>query len=148
MSALYEHACRLYDALDALANDEKLEDDRPVRVFRGSVSDVYKSVEPRLSMAHWSPLFKGLYGTGSVIQLQKGARNTKSVYTLHHRPDADAWRRFERHPLSRRMDIATLRQTVNEIEEMLEEVSLRETLPKLVEAVEGLTARVEALEPK
>lgn len=145
MSAMFEKACRLYDALDAAATDEKTQDERPVRVFRGIVSPIYAQVQPRLSMAHWSPLFKGLYATGAVTQLQKGARNTRSVYVLHHRPQQEDWNKYERNPLTRRMDFAILKQKVENIEGLLQEVQLRQSLETLKESVARIDAELQAL---
>jgi hypothetical protein len=123
-SIFYAKACRLYDALTADSHEESL-DDLPVTVFRGGVMDLYKNVRPKLSMSDYARLFRGLKQTGSITQIQKGARNTDTVISLHHRPTAEQWTAYERSPLTQRMEYGTLKEQLLEVKKEVEALRTR-----------------------
>jgi hypothetical protein len=145
-------AKRLYAALDALAEDEFV-DGLPARLFRGQLQAVYKGVRPKLSSSHYSRILRGMKQCGSLTQLQRGARNTETIIVLHHEPTVEQWMAYERSPLTGKIDYASLRQRIDEIEGT--EDDKRDALQQLAEeverqgqALESLTKQVEALKPK
>jgi hypothetical protein len=135
-------AKRLYVALDALAEDEYV-DGLPARLFRGQLQTVYRDVRPKLSSSHYSRLLRGLKACGSMTMLQRGARNTDTIIVLHHEPTVDQWTAYERSPLTGKIDYASLRQRIDEIEK--EGGQERDALQQLADEVERLDKQVASL---
>ncbi len=118
----YHKGKRLYDAIDALGTMEAVDDNMPVKIFRGSIIEIFKSVRPKLSMSDYGRLFRGLKQTGSITLLQKGARNTHTIYALHHPPTPEQWQAYERSPLTRRLAGDNLREKVDAVEQELSDL--------------------------
>lgn len=135
-------AKRLYAALDALSEDEFV-DGLPARLFRGQLQAVYKGVRPQLSSSHYSRLLRGLKSCGSMTMLQRGARNTDTIIVLHHEPTVEQWTAYERSPLTKGIDYASLRQRIEAIEEM--EDDKRDALQQIVDEVERQGQAIESL---
>jgi len=124
----YDKGKRLYEAIDARGEIDTV-DDMPVKMFTGSIIEVYKNVRPKLSMSDYGRLFRGLKQTGSITLLQKGARNTNTIMALHHPPTPEQWQAYERSPLTRKLasgnlssELADLRKEVETLRTRLNQV--------------------------
>ena len=121
----FPKALRLYEAMDAQAHTEEV-DELPVRVWRGGMMELYKSVRPGLSMAYYSRLTRGLKHCGCVTMLQKGGRNTETIYALHHPPTAEQWIAYERSPLTKQMESRRLQEQVADLRKEVEQLRTRQ----------------------
>jgi hypothetical protein len=87
------HCITLYNALDGVATDKKLESGGIARVFVGSYTDVWKST--KIPQTYYSPIRISLAKHHAIDILQKGTKNTDTVIVLRGLPetwDIDGWR--------------------------------------------------------
>lgn len=144
MSMLFEHMTRYYKELDNLATNEEQEGGHVLRIFRGKVVSVYRSLE--IAQSYYSKVRTSLINMGCMTILQQGARGTESVIVLHHPPDRDEFRLLKDEPgLTPRLDSAILAQRIADIEKQLGGLNVVEALSDIMDTVRTLEREVERI---
>lgn len=142
MTKKFERAVQLYEILDRQAKDEKTDDNKKVRVFRGSLTDLYYQLG--FGPGHYSPTWKILYDLGCVTMLQRGAKSVQSVMILHHAPDHAEYlqtRDQGKQDLTRRQDYATLSADIQAIKRQIGGIDIRNVLLNLEQRIASLEGK-------
>lgn len=140
-TVVYEHLDKYYKELDSLAHDEDQEEGHTLRLFRGSVVRVYRSLG--IPQSYYSKVRNGLITMGCITILQQGARGTESVVVLHHEPDADEYKLFVRNArLTPRLDGAILAERVDDLTRLLGGVNVPEALASQQQEINELKKEV------
>lgn len=144
MSRLYQHMSRYYEELDSKAKDELQDEGIILRVFRGKVVNVFRSLE--IPQSYYSKVRTSLINMGCITILQQGARGSNSILVLHHPPEKDE---FDLHRedalLTPRLDSAILSQELKDIKKLLGGVNVVEALYDLQTELNDLRRKVEKL---
>lgn len=139
-STVFQHANKFYTALDERANDEIWENGATVRVFRGRVTIIFRSLE--ISQSYYGRVKTGLVETGCISFAQVGSRGKTSAIILHHPPLADEFAVRENRPLTKNVEAAMLTQRMDGIENRLGGMNVVEALANVESRLRDLDSRV------
>jgi hypothetical protein len=127
--ALYEHALRVYQAMEAHSTIEEHQQgatwSSPLRVYDGHLTQLFKKLS--LSVPYYTSIKNQLVGMGCIEQIRRGGGNATSKWVLWKCPELDAWKDFT--PKKARRGNATqqmqgqirdLHERVSKLEEMCE----------------------------
>lgn len=124
-SAVFDHTISFYNLLAESAKEEELEDGTQVQIFRGSITNLYRSLG--VSQSYYSQVRKALIELGCIAILQQGARNTDSVVAVHHPPDGDELE-VNKSRLTPNLNSAILSQRVDDINRLVGGIHLPDAL--------------------
>lgn len=139
-SAIYDAACRYYNALAEEAKDEDVRG-VTVKVFRGSVVKIFRGLG--ISQAYYSKIRNGLIQSGSFTILRSGSRSAGTVIVLHHLPDADDFQDSLDGDLTAQLDSATLGQRLGDLTKLIGGVNVPSAVSEIVRRLEELEREVE-----
>jgi len=94
--ALYEHACRVYKAMEEQATWSTLEgvdSDRQFLLYEGHLTNLFRKL--LLSVPYYTKIRNMLIALGCIEQVRRGGGNGTSKWVLWHAPALDAWKEVE-----------------------------------------------------
>lgn len=91
--ALYEHACRVFDAMTEVAkNDPEYPN---VRVYEGHLTRLFNKLG--LSVPYYSTIKNKLTILGCIEQARRGGGSAESKWLLWRRPELEEWKEIPDH---------------------------------------------------
>jgi hypothetical protein len=139
-STVFHHAHKFYTALDERAKDELWDNGAQVRVFRGKVTIIFRSLE--ISQSYYGRVKTGLTESGCISFAQVGSRGKPSAIILHHPPLAEEFALREGRPLTKTVEAAMLSQRMEGIENRLGGMNVVEALANVESRLRDLDSRV------
>jgi hypothetical protein len=139
-STVFQHAHTFYTAMDERANDEIWDNGAEVRVFRGKVTIVFRSLE--ISQSYYGRVKTALIESGCISFAQVGSRGNPSTILLHHPPSSDEFSLREDRPLTKNVEAAMLSQRMDGIENRLGGMNVVEALANVESRLRDLDSRV------
>ena len=135
--AIFEHAQKLWNALDALPFEKKergkLVEVRKTHIFR----------ELGISQTYYSPIWGALEQAGCIEVYEKGTHSKPSRILLFREPTEDT---FSVEVLTQPREPDILRQRIENIERRLDGLDLKGTVAALVKRQDALDQRLTKLE--
>lgn len=142
--AVFDYASKFYSLMEREAKDEDIPSGRKARVFRGSVTNLFKEIGA--SQAYYSKVRKGLIDSGCMTILQQGARGLPTVILLQGKPMRETFVVSRPSDLTNRIDGAILAQRVDNLELRLGGINLLEALSNHETRLRELEGKVRKLE--
>jgi hypothetical protein len=139
----FEHATDFFEALNAAATTESV-NGKNVRVFRGSVVEVFRSLG--ISQAHYSEVRAGLINSECVTIIQQGARGVQSIVVLHHPPVENGFGAPKDNVLTKDSEAAILIQQLNDVKRLIGSINIPEALINFEQRLTELDKRVTQIE--
>jgi hypothetical protein len=143
-STLFQHAESFYDALDERAKDEVWNNELHVRVFRGRVSTIFRSLG--ISQTYYGRVKSGLVESGCVTFNKTGSRSQESEVLLHHRPIEVEFLRRQGRPLTKSLELAIVTQRLGGIETLVGGINVVEALAELESRLRQQDSRITQVE--
>jgi hypothetical protein len=142
--ATFDYASKFYDLMDKGAFNEDVTNGRKARVFRGSVTSLFKQLGA--SQAYYSKVRKALIESGCMTILQQGARGLPTVIVLHGKPERETFVQSRESDLTKRLDGAILSQRVDNLERRLGGLDPQETALNFEKRLRELESRMNKVE--
>jgi hypothetical protein len=139
-STVFHHAHKFYTALDERATDEVWENGAKVRVFRGKVTIIFRSLE--ISQSYYGRVKTALTESGCISFAQVGSRGTPSTILLHHPPSSEEFALREERPLTKNVEAAMLSQRMDGIENRLGGLNVVEAFANVEGRLRDLDSRL------
>ena len=86
--ALFEHAQRVYEAMEA--ESIELPEYPDMKVYEGHLTNLFKRL--LLSVPYYSKITGSLIGMGCIEQIRRGGGTAESRWLLWQPPELDAWK--------------------------------------------------------
>jgi hypothetical protein len=131
MSKLYEHACKLYEALETESENGLYSGRKTVTFYRTGISQ-----------AHYSKVFNLLTETGCIEQVRRGDMSVPTLIRLHHAPIQEAVDSVPAR-LTKPGSHDNLRQRVEVIERRLPDIDLKAYIKSLESRLADIEAKLE-----
>jgi hypothetical protein len=131
-SALFDHALKLYEAM----NDQADKDG----IYEGKVTDTFSKLG--ISMTYYTPLFNALKELGCIEMLERGTRARPTRYRLHGSPKRKAFDTIYLTNVPRRatLPLESLEQRLSNLERRLDGLDIKAILleqEKRLQKLEG-----------
>lgn len=123
--AIVRHTLTMYEALNEASNEEKLPGGS-LRIFRGKVTDVFRSTG--IGQSYYSEIFRQLNLQNCVTFLQRGSKSVESVVILHGAPTSEGYRPPQTSPLTDPERYANLSEDVEALKILVGGVHIAEAL--------------------
>jgi len=140
---VYEYATEFFTALDSAATTESV-NGKTVRVFRGSIVEIYESLN--VSRSYYSEVRHGLITSECITILQQGVRGSQSIVLLHRPPVEGSFNSAKDIALTRPDEAAILSQTVNDLRRLIGSVNIVDALVSIEQRFARLEDRITQIE--
>jgi hypothetical protein len=136
-----DNLLRFYNALDSKA----ITTEDGTRVFEGHTTSVLQTLDPPLSMSHYTRIRRALLAMDCIAQVSRGSRNSKTVWVLIQPPKQELLDAADPAMIAQGKDdpskLAILSQRIEDLQKQLGGFDV-------VKAMQDLEGRIIALEDR
>lgn len=135
MASLFDHTERFYQALYDASELESL-DGVETRIYRGKVTDLYKSLS--ISQTHYSNIRSALIDLGCMVMVRQGARDFDTVIALYRKPEKEVFEARQKNPLTRRVEAASMIPRIEALEKSIGGIDTKKALIEIQRQINAM----------
>jgi hypothetical protein len=126
--AMFEHACKVYAAMDAEASEERPIIDGQVsdtadviRVYEGHLTTLFQNLE--VSAPYYTTIMRAIKGMGCAEQLRRGGGTATSRWQLNYPPTLEGYMAYHNNKPSRKQGVsAAFEQRLSDLVRRVENI--------------------------